>query len=109
MFVAILLIIFIFINILDAHATYHVVSHSSYRSEHNPIARFLFKRLGLVPGILVLKSIIIVVIFLIVKYYIFLRTEILIILVIANVVYGIIVKKNYQHYRKLKQRYYRYW
>jgi hypothetical protein len=109
MFVAILLLIFILLNVLDAHGTYLVVSHSSYRSERNPIARFLFRRLGLVPGILVLKSIIAVVIFLIIRYYNLLKTEILIILSIANVAYSIIVTKNYKHYRKLKQRYYRYW
>jgi len=105
MILIVLLIIFISLNILDAHSTYLVVSHSSYESEHNPIAQLLFKKLGLVPGILVLKSIVIVLIFLIVKYYTLLKTEILIILAIANIVYSIIVTKNYRHYRKLKQRY----
>ena len=100
----ILIIIFAILNIFDGISTYLVVSNSSLRSERNPFARFVFKTIGLKTGIIVLKSISILIIPL---YYIFRKpsyTDVSIVLSIANVLYIYVVINNYKHFFRIRKR-----
>jgi len=96
--------IFLIMNILDACTTYLVVTNSSLRSEKNPLARFFFKKLGLLKGILLLKSCSILLIIFMFICYKLIKSDINLILIIANFVYLIIVLNNYHSYRKIKKR-----
>ncbi len=97
----ILLSLFVVLNILDAHSTIKVVSNGSERNEFNPIARFLFKKIGLLPGIIILKSIILLLIYLVISYYKYMQSEIYLILIFANLIYALVVIHNYRTYRKI--------
>lgn len=92
----ILVALFVILNILDAHSTLRVISKSSYRNEKNPIARFLFKIIGPVAGVIVLKIILVPVIFLMFFYFRFSRFDMNLVLIIANVFYLLVVIHNYK-------------
>lgn len=97
----ILISLFILLNVLDAHSTIKVVRNGSEKNEFNPIARFLFKKIGLFAGIAILKSIIILLIYLIISYYKYMQNEIYTILIFANLIYAMVVFHNYRTYRKI--------
>ena len=98
-----LIAVFIILNILDAHSTLKVIAITSYRSEKNPVARFLFKLIGPLAGVIVLKSILIPVIFLMFYYFSFQRKDITIVLSIASILYLLIVIHNYSVVKKIKK------
>lgn len=102
--VIILAVIFSFLNILDGHSTYLVVSNSSLKNEKNPIARFIFRKIGLKPGIISIKSLSILVVVFALIFYKSLISELLISLSIADVLYTLVVINNYKVYKKVKKR-----
>lgn len=48
--------ILLLLNGLDVHSTLRVVRTTSVRSERNPLARWLMKKLGVMWGLLILKT-----------------------------------------------------
>ena len=99
----ILAVIFLIENILDAHSTYLVVTNTSIRSEKNPVARYLFRKFGLLKGMILLKTIIVVVLILIFFVYPFTNFELHTILSISIIVYLAVVLNNYRIYSNIKK------
>ena len=98
-----LLVIFLFLNLLDGHSTYSVIKTAGVNSEKNPLARYLFKKIGTIKGIFVIKSILIPVILLMFYLFSFKKTEINVILAIANIFYLTIVIHNYNVVKRVKR------
>lgn len=96
-----LIIIFIILNILDGHSTLKVISKTSIKSEKNPVARFLFKLVGPLTGIICLKSILIPVIILMMYYFYYKLLDMIIILIIANFFYLAVVIHNYKVFNRI--------
>ena len=96
--------VFLALNALDVHSTWLVVTHSSLRSERNPIARWLQKRLGPLAGLLALKGVIVLILPLIILWWDDAPTEMTLILLVADLAYGIVVANNYRIYRRLRAR-----
>ncbi len=99
----ILAVLFTLLNIMDGHSTFLVVSNSSLKSERNPLARTLFRLIGLKTGIMLLKFFSV---FIILTAYIFvkeLRSELNIVLLIANLFYLFVVTNNYRNYRNIQK------
>ena len=96
-----LLIIFVILNYFDGHSTYMVVTKTSIKSEKNPVARLIFKIFGPLAGIIILKSILIPIIFLMFYYFSFRNVEMNIILLFANIFYLAVVIHNYRVVKKI--------
>jgi len=96
-----MIVIFVLLNVLDAHSTLKVISRTSYKNERNPVARLLFKLLGPLSGVIILKLIIIPVIFLMFYLFTFGTYDMNIVLVIANVFYLAVVFHNYNVVRRI--------
>ncbi len=99
-----LLLIFVTLNILDIHSTFLVVMNSSTRSERNPVARFLLKKLGVKRGLVTLKLLLIPILALIVWWYPQARREIVGVLLISNTLYLLVVGNNYRIFRRIQRR-----
>ena len=95
--------VFSILNILDGHSTYLVVHNSSLRSERNPFARFIFKLFGLKPGIIILKSVSVIMLPVIYIFFRSLRYELNLVITFANAFYIFVVWNNYRNYNKIKK------
>jgi uncharacterized protein YacL len=93
--------IFVILNFFDGHSTYKVISKTSIKNEKNPIACLIFKLFGPVAGIIVLKSILIPIIFLMFYYFSFKNIEMNLILIVANLFYLSIVIHNYNVVKRI--------
>jgi uncharacterized protein YacL len=100
-FFFILLVLFIILNLLDGHSTYKVVSKTNVNNERNPAARFIFRIFGPVAGIIILKSILVPLVFLMFFYFSFRRIEMNIVLIVANFFYLSVVIHNYNVVKKI--------
>lgn len=80
-----------------------IVTKGSPSSEMNPLARFLMIKLGVLKGILYLKSVIIIVTVLMYYYYIFRPFTMIIVLICANLFYAVVLINNMIVYRKVKK------
>ncbi len=96
-----LLIVFLILNILDAHSTWLVLKPNKYRQERNPLARLVMKKLGVKRGIYLLK------LGLLIPFTVFtvlyLRDDekgFNLVFTITDVVFGFVVYNNYKIYRK---------
>lgn len=96
-----LIVVFVLLNVLDAHSTLKVISRTSYRNEKNPVARLLFKLLGPVAGVIILKAILVPVIFLMFYLFHFSTFDMNLVLGIANVFYLAVVLHNYNVVRRI--------
>lgn len=96
--------IFLILNILDAHSTWKVCKPDKFECEMNPVARFVFKKMGLKKGIISFK-VFLLSIFGTVVYKTMLITlkELNIILVFANLLFAYIVGHNYKIVKKRKK------
>ncbi len=99
-----LLFVFIALNILDVHSTFLVVSNTSTRSERNPVARFLLRKLGVKRGLVTLKLLLIPILALMVWYYPQARKEIVGVLLLSNFLYLLVVANNYRIHRRIQRR-----
>jgi hypothetical protein len=97
----VLVLLFTILNVMDGHSTFLVVSNSNLRSERNPFARFLFRKLGLKTGIITLKSFSILIIPLAYIFIKDLRSELTFVLLVANAFYIVVVWNNYRNYRRI--------
>ncbi len=97
-----LLVVFLILNILDAHSTWLVLKPDHYYREKNIIARFFFRKLGLFRGIVFFKSFLLLFLALIIKF--FLLPEYLTLnvsIAIGNSIFLIVVLNNYRIFRRL--------
>ncbi|HNX00796.1 MAG TPA: DUF5658 family protein [Candidatus Cloacimonadota bacterium] len=99
----ILAVVFVILNILDGHSTYIVLRPNHYARERNPIAKWVFKKLGILPGIIIWKTLLLaVMIYLIFTQYMEEAYLLNIILLVANGFFTWVVIHNYKVYRRLK-------
>ncbi|MCD4651122.1 MAG: DUF5658 family protein [Candidatus Cloacimonetes bacterium] len=100
----VLLILLCLLNGLDAHSTWLVVSRSSIQAEKNPLARWMFRRFGFLPGILILKGFVGIVLLLMYFPLKLATREIIMVLSIGCGIYSVVVLNNYRIYRKISRR-----
>lgn len=97
-----LLGIFILLNLLDAHSTYIVMRPHHFGRERNPIARWIFRKLGIPRGIIIFKTLLLALLIPAMGFYagndLF---TINIVLIVGNIVFALVVWNNYRIYRKL--------
>jgi hypothetical protein len=91
------------LNILDGYSTYLVVKNGSLKNEKNPIARLIFKKMGLSKGIILAKSIILISLF--VYYNLYKTSDIVTIISLSamNILYMLVVINNYKIYFSIKK------
>ncbi len=96
--------LFLALNVLDVHSTWLVVTWSSIHSERNPIARWLLKKLGVLPGLLALKGVILLILPLILLWHDDAPLEITLVLLLSDAAYALVVANNYRIHRRLRRR-----
>lgn len=97
-----LFVIFTLLNILDGHSTWQVIKPNHFHRERNPLARWIFRKLGIPRGIVIFKVILLLI--LAGAFYIYSRSDVLtlnIVLLVANTVFLLVVVHNYQVSRRL--------
>ncbi|MDD3632323.1 MAG: DUF5658 family protein [Candidatus Syntrophosphaera sp.] len=101
----VLFLVFVILNILDGHSTWKVLYPDKYHREINPLARWVFRKLGVTSGIIIYKTVLILLIGILFWYYAKKETLSLnIILSVANIVFLITVVHNYRVYNKIHPR-----
>lgn len=99
-----LLFLFIIVNILDAHSTFMVLRPHYYERERNPIARWVFRKLGIPSGIIIFKVALLSILIPAMAFYA--GNDLLtinIVLVVSNLVFALVVHNNYLVYRKIRR------
>ncbi|MDI3503885.1 MAG: hypothetical protein PWP64_821 [Candidatus Cloacimonadota bacterium] len=100
----VLLSLFIILNIVDGISTYLVMKPDHYKRERNPIARFVFRKLGIPKGIIIFKTVLLSILIPAMGFYaghdVF---TINIVLAISNLVFFFVVIHNYRVYHKIKK------
>lgn len=97
-------IVFIILNILDAHSTWCVLRPYHYHRERNPVARWIFRKLGLIRGIFAFKAILILGLSAATGFYTaYDPLTINIVLIVANLVFSWVVWHNYNIHRKIRK------
>ena len=100
----ILLSLFIGLNVLDAHSTHLVMRPHHYHRERNPVARWVFRKLGLPGGIVFFKALLLGVLIPAMIWY---KAEdvfsINIVLSTADILFVVVVAHNYNVYRKIQK------
>ncbi len=100
----VLLFFFLLLNLLDAHSTWLVIKPYHFSREKNIIARYFFKKFGLIRGIILFKTILLLVFLAIIVFYVlpeYLTLNISIL--IGNVIFIFVVLNNYRIYRKINK------
>lgn len=97
-----LFVIFILLNILDGHSTWQVIKPNHYSRERNPLARWIFRKLGIPRGIVVFKVVLLLILAAAFAWYAAYDTLILnVILIVADIVFLLVVIHNYRVSRNL--------
>lgn len=96
--------LFVLLNVLDGHSTYLVIWPNHYQRERNPIARFVFRKIGIPQGIIIFKTVLLAILIPAMGFYagndLF---PINIVLLVSNLVFLLVVIHNYRLYNKIKQ------
>lgn len=95
--------LFVLLNILDGRSTYIVMQPDHFERERNPIARWVLRKLGVLKGIFIFKTVLLAVLIPAMCFYA--AYEILtinIVLLVANLVFALVVLNNYRVYKKVK-------
>ncbi|HOA30218.1 MAG TPA: DUF5658 family protein [Candidatus Cloacimonadota bacterium] len=99
-----LLTLFIILNVLDAHSTFLVMRPAHFKRERNPVARWVFKKLGLPRGIIIFKTVLLAILIPAMGFYagndLF---TINIVLIVCDLVFILVVKHNYRVYQRVRQ------
>lgn len=90
------------LNVLDAVSTWQVVKRGSYKNEKNPIARKLFKLIGPIPAMILLKGLAIAIIAYIAINYKKFRPDIDTLIILLNTAYIWVVVHNYRVLTRVK-------
>lgn len=99
-----LFLIFTLLNILDGHSTWQVIKPNHFHRERNPLARWIFRKLGIPQGIVIFKAILLLI--LAGAFYIYSRSDVFtlnIVLLVANTVFLLVVIHNYKVSRRLRR------
>ena len=100
----VLAIIFLLLNVLDGHSTWLVIRPHHYYREKNPIARWVFRRLGVPHGIVLFKAGLLSILILAGSFYGAWETFTLnIVLIVADLLFTYVVVHNYRLYRTLRR------
>ena len=98
-----LTLVFIILNTLDGHSTFLVLKPHHYQREKNPVARWIFKKLGIPRGIIIFKTLLLVVLILAISYYAaWDALTINVTLLVADLVFLLVVLHNYRVYRRMR-------
>lgn len=104
---SILYSVLVALNILDGVSTWKVVKPDNYHRERNPLARWMFSKLGLVKGLIIAElvwiGLISAVFFLLAKHPV-LDTALLIMLGVGVLVFAAVVMSNIRTWRSIRQR-----
>lgn len=100
-----LLILLAVLNILDAILTWKVIKLGSIRNERNPLARWIFKIIGPIPGMILLKGIALVIIIYVMVFYKKFLPDIYSFSIILNAFYLYIVINNISVLKKMQSFY----
>ncbi|MCB5260828.1 MAG: DUF5658 family protein [Candidatus Cloacimonetes bacterium] len=96
---------FILLNVFDAHSTYLVTRPHYFYRERNPVARWIFKKLGIPRGIIVFKCGLLAVLIPAMIYY---STQnvftINIVLIVSSLIFLLVVLNNYRVYKRIHKR-----
>ena len=99
----ILSLLFAVLNVLDAHSTWMVLRPHYYSRERNPIARWIFRKLGPVRGIVVFKSVLLLFLATCIGFYAaYDAFTISIVMLGANLVFFVVVYHNYRMARRVR-------
>jgi len=97
-------IVFLLLNVLDAHSTYLVIKPHYYEREKNPIARWVFRKLGIPRGIVIFKVLLMSILIVAIAYYAaWDPLTINIAMLIADVLFLVVVLHNYRIARRLNR------
>ncbi len=99
----ILLAMFILVNVLDGHSTYLVMRPHHFERERNPVARWVFRKLGLPRGIIIFKTVLLAILIPLMGFYA--GNDLLtinIVLVISNTLFIFVVRHNYKIYARIR-------
>lgn len=97
----ILLIMLLNLNYYDAFTTVRIVKNGSPRNERNPIARWLIKRFGTIRGIIIIKSLIVLLIPIIFYAFILSKRDTVYTLILANLIYIAVAVNNTKVAKKM--------
>jgi hypothetical protein len=100
----ILIALLVVLNLLDIHSTILVVGRLGLHSEKNPLARWVFRKLGLRPGIFLLKGLLLVIIPFLLAEFPQARTESLWALAAVDLLYLLVVGNNYRIWIRIRRR-----
>lgn len=90
---------FLLLNVLDGHSTWCVLQPDHFRRERNPVARWIFRKLGLVRGIVIFKSVLLIFLAGCVGYYsAYDPGTINVVLFVADLLFVWVVRHNYRIY-----------
>jgi len=96
--------IFVILNVLDGHSTWLVLKPNHYRRERNPVARWIFRKLGLPRGIVIFKAVLLAILG--AAFYVYARADAFVLnvlLLVANTVFLIVVIHNYRISRRIRR------
>lgn len=97
--------IFVVLNILDGHSTWKVTQPNHYHRERNPLARWIFRKLGLPRGIVIFKAGLLLILGGAFAYYAKKETRALnVTLGVANLIFLAVVIHNYRVVKKIRTR-----
>lgn len=95
--------VFVVLNILDGHSTYLVMKPCFFYRERNPVARFIFKKLGIPRGIIIFKALLLAMLAPAIGFYAAYETLTLsIVLLVADLLFLYVVIHNYRVWRRLQ-------
>lgn len=96
--------IFLLLNVLDGHSTWLVMRPHHFYREKNPIARWVFRKLGIPHGIVFFKASLLSILFVAGSFYGAWETFTLnIVLLVADLLFSYVVVHNYLLYKRLKR------
>jgi len=97
LYTLILGVVFILLNVLDGHSTWGVLKPDHYERERNPVARWIFRKLGLVRGIVSFKALLMIFLAGCVGYYsAYDPGTINVVLLVSDLLFLWVVRHNYR-------------
>ncbi len=96
--------IFVILNVLDGHSTWLVLKPNHYRRERNPVARWIFRKLGLPRGIVIFKAVLLAILG--GAFFVYAKADAFVLnvlLLVANTVFLIVVIHNYRISRRIRR------
>jgi hypothetical protein len=93
---------FVALNVLDGHSTWKVIKPHHFNRERNPVARWVFRKLGIPRGIIIFKGLLLAGLTIAFFYYgSYDLFTLNIVLLVADLVFLFVVLHNYRIHRKM--------